>query len=169
MSTIGVAIAVPEPWGGYLEQRRHEFGDPLAGSIPAHVTLVPPTKVDAAQAALDRHLSAVAGAQQPFGIRLRGTATFRPVTPVVFISVTEGISSCEVLASALRSGPLDQALSFPYHPHVTVAHHLSEDALDNAYQRLADFDCAFDVTAIHAYQHGSDGVWRPVATFGLGG
>ena len=59
--------------------------------------------------------------------------------------------------------------TFPYHPHVTVAHHLDEAALDHAYEALADYDCAFEVDAFHLYVHGDDGVWRPSATFALGG
>ena len=43
----------------------------------------------------------------------------------------------ERLAQAARSGPLEQELQFPYHPHVTVAHHLDESALDHAYETLA--------------------------------
>ncbi len=70
---------------------------------------------------------------QSFPLRLRATATFRPVSPVVFVSLTEGISSCEILAEAIRQGPLAQDLAFPFHPHVTVAHDLADAALDLAF------------------------------------
>ena len=83
-----------------------------------------------------------------FRIRLRGTATFRPISPVVFVPLAEGISSCEVLQSQVRSGPLEVDLRFPYHPHVTVAHDLDKDALDRAYDALSEYDCAFDVAAL---------------------
>jgi 2'-5' RNA ligase len=115
------------------------------------------------------HLREVASRHPVFSLRLRGTATFRPVSPVVFVNVTEGISECELLAQDVRSGPLAQDLAFPYHPHVTVAHHLSEEALDRAYEALADYDCAFDVRAFQLYVHGDDGVWRPDAAFTLAG
>ncbi|HEY7042825.1 MAG TPA: 2'-5' RNA ligase family protein [Nocardioidaceae bacterium] len=169
MSTIGVAVAIPEPWATQLQQQRAAFGDPQADAIPTHITLVPPTEIDGNLATVDEHLAKVASDQRPFRLRLRGTATFRPVSPVVFIVVTEGISACEVLAAAARSGPLAQELRFPYHPHVTVAHHLDEAALDLAYDSLADFDCAFEVAEFHLYLHGPDGVWRPHRTFPLGG
>jgi len=169
VSTIGVAIAIPEPWAAELQQHRASFGDPQAGAIPTHITLVPPTEVDTDLDVVERHLSVVAAGTDPFLLRLRGTATFRPISPVVFITVSEGISACELLAGAARSGPLDQELAFPYHPHVTVAHHLDEAALDHAYDALADFDCSFDVVDFHLYLHGGDGVWRPFRTFPLGG
>ncbi|MEP6666160.1 MAG: 2'-5' RNA ligase family protein [Nocardioidaceae bacterium] len=169
MSTIGVAIAIPQPWAGELQSHRASFGDVHANAIPTHITLIPPTEIDGELIEVEDHLAAVAEEQAAFRLRLRGTATFRPVSPVVFIVVSEGISACELLAGAARRGPLNQELAFPYHPHVTVAHHLSEDALDQAYDTLADFDCALDVAEFHLYVHGDDGVWRPMRTYKLAG
>ena len=39
----------------------------------------------------------------PFPMRLRGTATFRPVSPVVFVAVSQGISYTEMLAKSVRT------------------------------------------------------------------
>jgi 2'-5' RNA ligase len=169
MATIGVAIPIPEPFGSELQKYRSEFGDPLALSIPTHVTLLPPTEVaDTQLGAVDEHLLDVATRFPSFRIRLRGTATFRPISPVVFVPLAEGISSCEVLQSQVRSGPLDVALRFPYHPHVTVAHDLDKASLDSAFGALAEYDCHFEVTAFGRYEHGADGVWRPRRDFPLG-
>jgi len=71
------------------------------------------------------HLELVAAHQWPFEIQLRGTGSFRPVSPVVFVALAAGISDCERLESAIRRGPLARALKFNYHPHVTVAHDVS--------------------------------------------
>lgn len=167
MPTIGVAIAIPEPYATELQTHRALFGDTQATAIPTHITLVPPTGVDGALDDVEGHLAAVAGRHPPFRLRLRGTATFRPVSPVVFVNVTEGISECELLAASVRNGPLVQKLAFPYHPHVTVAHHLDESALDRAYETLADYECAFEVGEFQLYVHGADGVWRPHTAFAL--
>ncbi len=170
MTTIGVAIPIPEPYGSELQKYRADFGDPMATSIPTHVTLLPPTEVDGADlAAIDDHLLRVAARFPSFRIRLRGTATFRPISPVVFVTLAEGISSCEVLQSQVRSGPLEVELRFPYHPHVTVAHDLDKESLDRAYDTLSEYDCGFDVTAFSRYEHGADGVWRPQRDFPLAG
>lgn len=169
MSTIGVAVAIPEPWAADLQQYRASFGDPQAAAIPTHITLVPPTDVGDRLPLVQEHLAGVAAHQPAFRLRLRGTGTFRPISPVVFIAVSEGISACELLAEAARRDPLGQELAFPYHPHVTVAHHLDEAALDRAYESLAGFDCAFDVVDFHLYEHGDDGVWRPSQMFTLSG
>ncbi|MEI2714590.1 MAG: 2'-5' RNA ligase family protein [Nocardioides sp.] len=167
MPTVGVSIAVPEPWATQLQDYRTSIGDLTAALIPTHVTLVPPQEVedfDEVAAHLERASAGVAS----FRIHLRGTGTFRPVSPVVFVTVAEGISACEALAQRLRSGPLDVPLKFPYHPHVTIAHHLDDVALDRAYAELADFECLFDVSQFHLYLHDDEAGWQPTRAFPLG-
>jgi 2'-5' RNA ligase len=165
---IGVAVGVPEPWGSQLDQARKEAGDPLAALIPSHVTLLGPTDIDpAALPAIEAHLASVAACRSPFPVRLRGTGTFRPVTEVVFVAVAAGISEFELLADAVRDGPLERELHFPYHPHVTVAHDIPTPALDAVFDRLADFSAAFEVDRFTLYVHGDDGHWRPVRDFPL--
>ena len=57
---IGVAIDIPEPWGGELTRRRAAAGDPQAAYTPAHVTLLGPTEVATeALPAVERHLNDV--------------------------------------------------------------------------------------------------------------
>ncbi len=165
MSTIGVAIAIPQPYADELQRYRASFGDPQATSIPTHITLVPPTEVGGTVDLIGAHLADVAKRHSAFRLRIRGTATFRPVSPVVFINVTEGISACELLADDARQGPLAQQLAFPYHPHVTIAHDVDEGALDRAYEVLADYDRAFEIDSFGLYVH--QGVWRRVAAYPL--
>ncbi|MBO0868256.1 MAG: 2'-5' RNA ligase family protein [Micromonosporaceae bacterium] len=167
---VGVALAIPQPWGSQLDRHRAESGDPLAPYIPAHVTLLGPTDVAGdALPAIEAHLERVAAQHRPYPIHLRGTGTFRPVTEVVFVAVARGISECEQLAGAVRSGPLDRRLQYPYHPHVTVAHDIPASALDAVYEQLAGFTARFTVTHFTLYVHGVDGQWRPVRDFPLGG
>jgi 2'-5' RNA ligase len=168
MSTIGVALALPEPWATELQDYRTGLGDATAGLIPTHITLVPPvdlTEDEIGQA--ETHLAEAAAQTDPFKVHLRGTGTFRPVSPVVFVSVAEGISECEQLASRVRKGPLDVPLQYPYHPHVTVAHHLPDDAMDRAFDELAGFECAFEASQFHLYRHHEEHGWRPARDFAL--
>ncbi|UAL28704.1 2'-5' RNA ligase family protein [Nocardioides rotundus] len=168
MPTIGVALAIPEPWARELQDYRTAVGDTTATQIPTHITLVPPTEVEGDLTDVHEHLTRAALRHEPFTVHLRGTGTFRPVSPVVFVAVAQGISACEVLAAELRAGPLAQELSFPYHPHVTIAHHLEDAALDRAYAELADFECVFDADHFLLYVH-EDGIgWRPTREFPLG-
>jgi 2'-5' RNA ligase len=164
--TIGVAIAIPEPWATQLQDYRTAIGDVTATKIPTHITLVPPTEI-ADLEAVEKHLAEVAPDLEVFCIHLRGTGTFRPVSPVVFVTLVEGISQCEQLASVVRRGPLATELEYPYHPHVTVAHHLDDLALDRAFEELASFDCTFDVTEFHLYLHDEEVGWQPDLSFSL--
>ena len=162
---IGVAVAIPEPHGSRLQAIRARLGDAQADAIPTHVTLLPPTTVDASLLPeIDDHLTAVARAQRPYSMMLQGSGTFRPVSPVVFVTLVDGISACERLESAVRSGVLWWPLHFNYHPHVTVAHDLPDDVLDHARKELADYTAAFLVDHFTVYEH-LDGVWHPRRNF----
>jgi 2'-5' RNA ligase len=164
--TIGVAIAIPEPWATQLQDYRTSIGDVTAEKIPTHITLVPPTEVDDL-ADVGDFLAAAATEIDSFRIHLRGTGTFRPVSPVVFVTVVEGISQCEQLAGRVRRGPLASDPEFPYHPHVTIAHHLDDELLDQAFEELSDFDCSFEVNEFHLYLHDDEVGWQPDLSFAL--
>lgn len=167
-TTIGVSIPIPAPYGEFLQARRADFGDEAAWRIPAHITLLPPTQVEAATyAAFLSHCARVAAAAAEFEVVLRGTGTFRPLSDVVFVKVERGVSACEGLEMSLRSGPVMRGLEFAYHPHVTVAHHGEQEALDRACVELASFSARFVVGGFHLYELGDDDVWRPMHAFDL--
>jgi 2'-5' RNA ligase len=163
-----VAIAVPDPWGTQLQEYRVALGDPSAHGIPTHVTLLPPHRVRPDDLpVVERHLTKASKLRHAFRIHLRGTGTFRPVSPVVFVTLAEGISDCEQLALAIRRGPLKTKQQFPYHPHVTIAHHLSDDRLDRGFEELAAFDCEFVVDRFSLYVHDDGRGWAPTRDFPL--
>lgn len=145
------------------------LGDDSARHIPTHITLLPPYDIsDGDLETAIEHLAATAAAFDPFRVHLRGTGTFRPVSPVVFIGVVEGISRCEQLAKLVRTGPFDLDASFPYHPHVTVAHHLGEDLMNQAFAEMADFEYLFAVEQFWLYCHDEHTGWQPTQAFTLG-
>jgi 2'-5' RNA ligase len=165
-----VSIAVPEPWGSRLQQFRVANGDVQGASIPTHITLVPPVDVPTERLLdVERHLDAVAASAAPYRIHLRGSGTFRPVSPVVFVNLVEGISQTEQLAWRCRRGPFALELGYPYHPHVTVAHLDDEQLLDRAFDDLATFDCAFTVSEFHLYVHDDDRGWKATHEHALTG
>lgn len=169
MLTTGVAIAIPEPFGSQLREKRAGFGDPMAATVPSHVTLMPPMDLerDDLEGVCDV-LKDAAASLHPFPMRLRGTGTFRPVSPVVFIAVSQGISYTEMLAKALRSRLGTEEPEFPFHPHVTIAHHLDDATLDLAYEELSDFECTFQVESFHLYLNTDAEGWCPKREFQLG-
>jgi 2'-5' RNA ligase len=168
-TTVGVSIAVPEPYGRHLQDLRAAFGDPAACAIPTHVTLLPPTELPREELpAFGRHLARVAADARPFVMRLDGTDTFRPVTPVVYVRVAEGGAACGELQEQVRSGPVARELQFPYHPHVTVAHGTAEAAMDRAQAGLADFAAQWTASGFALYEQGADEVWRRLRTYPFG-
>jgi 2'-5' RNA ligase len=166
---IGVAIAVPEPYAAQLREWRERFGDPQARLVPTHVTLLPPTAITSALLpAVEEHLYAVALAERSFELVLRGSGTFRPFSPVIFVPLAAGISECERLEAKVRSGPLARDLKFNYHPHVTVAHDIDDVALDMAFEELASYEARFTATCFTLFEEGRDSAWRPVSDFRFG-
>ncbi len=166
---FGVAFGLPEPYTSELQGWRERLGDPNAAGIPPHVTLLPPTELrDDQLEEVEEHLRRVAVSERPFRMHLRGTASFRPVSPVVFVPLVEGIADCERIESKVRSGPLRRSLTFPYHPHVTVAHDLGEEALDRAFAALDDYDATFEVWGFTLFEQDREGIWRPQRDFPFG-
>jgi 2'-5' RNA ligase len=166
---IGVAIGLPEPYTSELQGWRERLGDPNAADIPPHVTLLPPTELESDDLDdVEEHLRGVSGRHSGFTMHLRGSGTFRPISPVVFVPLVQGIGECERLESDVRSGPLMRTVRFPYHPHVTVAHDVAEPLLDKAFRELAAYDARFQVWGFSLFEKGKDGVWRPQRDFPFG-
>ena len=69
----------------------------------------------------------------------------------------------------MRSGVLLRRRRFPYHPHVTIAHDLPDEALDTAFDVLSDFDARIEVDRFTLYEQGDDGVWQVLEEFRLEG
>jgi 2'-5' RNA ligase len=162
--TLGVAIEIPEPFGSVIDAARVGY-EPSVGRMPAHITLLPPIDVDSeVLPGVIEHLSAVAAQLEPFDVALHGTGTFLPVSPVVFIALSRGISSCERSETLVRSGLLSVESRFPYHPHVTLAHDVDEEILNRAFEDFTDFRAAFTVTQMQLYRLHPVG-WLPLQAF----
>jgi 2'-5' RNA ligase len=166
---FGVAIGLPEPYTSELTAWRERLGDPNASGIPPHITLLPPTALHSDQLEqVEEHLRVVAAGERSFEVHLRGSGSFRPVSPVVFVPLARGIADCERVEAQVRSGPLARGLTFPYHPHVTVAHDLDEPALDKAFTSLSTYEARFTVWGFTLFEQGPDKVWRPQRDFPFG-
>lgn len=166
---LGVALEIPEPHCGELQQWREKLGDPLAGAIAPHVTLLPPTAVPGVGLAeVDAHLTAAAAGGRSFEVHLRGAGTFRPVSSVLYVVLVEGRTECTELEAAVRAGPLQRELRFPFHPHVTVAHDVPDEMLDQGEEQLASYEARFPVPGIALFEQERDGVWRPLRRFPFG-
>ena len=166
--TLGVAIEIPEPYGSAIDTARLGY-EPSMGRMPAHITLLPPIDVDSdVLPGVIEHLSSVASRLSPFDVELHGTGTFQPVSPVVFIALSRGISSCERAEAQVRTGLLAVESRFPYHPHVTLAHDVSDALLARAFDDFTDFRARFTVAQMHLFSLHEDG-WHPLQGFDFAG
>ena len=168
MPTIGVALAIPEPWATELQDYRTSVGDAMAATIPTHITLVPPTEVtDEELEEIEEHLGR--GGRRGTGVR-GPPPRHRHLPSGLAGGVRDrGRGHLAVRAAGGRRtpGPLAVDLAFPYHPHVTVAHHVAEDRLDQAFAELADFECQFEVADFRLYVHDHQRGWTPTRDFTL--
>lgn len=157
--SLGVILGFPPEIAEELQRWRASFGDPMATVIPAHITLVTTTPTQDWEKARD-HVREVARTQAPFMVTIAGTGSFRPVSPVVFINVEEGFGACVELHEKLQTGPLERELPFAYHPHVTIAHDVAPESLDEAETVLKDYRATFPVVSMGLYEHDTDGIWQ---------
>jgi 2'-5' RNA ligase len=158
-SSVGVILGFPPDIAEELQRWRASFGDPLADVVPAHITLVTTTPTHDWQATRE-HVREVARRQSPFMVTIAGTGTFRPVSPVVFINVEDGFEDCVELHEKLQRGPLERDLPFAYHPHVTIAHDVAPESLDEAETVLKNYKATFPVVSMGLYEHDADGIWQ---------
>ncbi len=163
---LGVVVAVPEPWVSQITEARLALGDPAAANVPAHVTIMPPLAVpqDDREVVFD-HLRKVAKRHNPFKITVRGSGSFLPVSPVVFLNVVGGARECADLADDVRSGPLEYNLRFPYHAHITLAQGVSEPRLDAALKLGEGFEASWVVPGFRLDKLEADGSYTSVALF----
>jgi 8-oxo-dGTP pyrophosphatase MutT (NUDIX family)/2'-5' RNA ligase len=165
---LGVIARLPEPLGIHVQAWRRALGDPTAGRIAPHLTLVPPQTV--AERDLDRAVALVERAAAdavPFLVELAGADTFLPASPVAYLVVREGGPALHALEVALQAAPLDRR-THPFHAHVTVAQDLPDDRIEAAARELAGFRAAFPVREVALMREEHDKVWRPLATTTVG-
>ncbi|WP_284751909.1 2'-5' RNA ligase family protein [Arthrobacter sp. efr-133-R2A-120] len=165
---VGVILGFPQDVARELQQWRASFGDPMAEVIPAHITLVTTTPAQDWEATRE-HVRDVARRQAPFKITISGTGSFRPVSPVVFLKVEDGFEECVGLHEQLQTGPLERDLPFPYHPHVTVAHDVAPESLDEAETVLKNYTATFPVVSMGLYEHDDNGIWQLREELDFGG
>jgi 8-oxo-dGTP pyrophosphatase MutT (NUDIX family)/2'-5' RNA ligase len=165
---LGVVAPLPEPLAIHLQAWRRALGDPAAGRIAPHLTLVPPQTVEGRD--LDRAVALVRRAAEeavPFLVELDGAATFLPDSPVAYLVVREGGPALEAVEAALRDSPLDRR-THPFHPHLTVAQDLPPERIEAAAAELAGLRAAFPVRELAVLREERDKLWRPLATAVVG-
>lgn len=163
---LGVVVAIPEPWVTQLTELRLNLGDLQGSMVPAHITILPPTPFPSGERPeIIRHLREVAKHHHPFRVTLKGSSSFRPISPVAFLNVDHGARECESLADEVRTGPLDIEQRFPYHPHVTLAQGLEDPVLDLAEDIGNTFEASWIVPGFRLDKVDERGMYSTMALF----
>lgn len=165
--SLGVIISLPPELAAELSARRAFYAGPDAAVVPPHITLVS-GKASHSWEEAAAHVRRVAAAGEPFVLSLRGTGTFEPVSPVVYVNVAAGARACTTLHGELVAGPLEHLPEFDFHPHLTIAHDLDDDAMARAKTEMAGFEAEFQVNSIGLFDYVSGG-WALREELNLGG
>lgn len=166
-NSLGVIISLPPALADELSAKRASYTGQDADVVPPHITLVSGRAADSWEDAA-AHVRRVAASGEPFTLSLRGTGTFEPVSPVVFLNVDAGSEACAALHHELVDGPVEHLLEFGFHPHLTIAHDLAEPAMALAKADMADFSADFEVTSIGLFDYLA-GRWSLREELSLGG
>ncbi len=161
---------LPSLLGSYLSALRTELAPGC--TLRSHLTLLPPRHLAAPRETLERELGRLAREIPSFEVTLGEIEVF-PSTGVVYVSLAAGGQEAERAHHALNHGIFFAEDSFPFHPHVTVAHNVSrlpfEQVLSEARRRWQECHLprqflVEDVTLVRSV---SPGVWEDLATHRL--
>ncbi len=163
------------PLAEFLDALRLEL---TPGSNPhAHVTVLPPRPLcqcaDDAIRHLSREISDESRPCAPFRIELGAVEIF-PESNVVYMDITAGSEELRNLYCSLNCGSLQHADCFPYHPHITIAQHITgEEAVvmaATARERWAAWrgPRSFEISSVSFVRNVAPTVWEDLAALPLG-
>lgn len=164
---LSVALLVPEPVATEVDGLRRALGSGAVGRIPPHVTLVPPVNVreDRFGEALSV-LRSAASRTRGLHLALGPVDTFAPVNPVVYLAVggdDREVAALRALRRAVLADPLDRPLTWPFHPHVTLADRAEPARIAAALAALDRYRAEVRIDRVHLLREGAGRVWEPVA------
>ncbi|MDO5750244.1 MAG: 2'-5' RNA ligase family protein [Rothia sp. (in: high G+C Gram-positive bacteria)] len=106
-----------------------------------------------------------------FQTALGAVASFRPVTEIDYLAVTEGFEHFESLRERCIAALGKSASPFPYVPHMTLGNGLSEaqrEQLEREFSSLPAQEERFMVRTLHAYAFDGS-LWQPLGAIALDG
>ena len=118
--------------GEFVENLRQELHPDLP-HLPAHVTILPPRRLQGGELAALEILEDICSQAQPFEVTLGDVETFIPVTPTVFIRAAHGAHRMHELHDRLNTQALASVEEWPYMPHLTIVKVSSEELAQKAY------------------------------------
>ena len=111
---------VKSPVGRFVEDLRRDL-HPEHPELPAHLTVLPPRRLQGTAEAAQSTIEEVCRGVEPFEVVMGDVETFIPITPTVFIRVAHAAYRLRDLHDKLNVGPLQYDEPWPYMPHLTIA------------------------------------------------
>ena len=148
-------------------RRRH---DPMAGLIPAHLTLVFPFPTALTRLQVQTHVQRVVSRWPPVPVAFRRVRT--EANEFLFLMAQRGAASIKGLHDRLYTRSLQPHLrrDLPYEPHITIARHADYQRLQEA---LAEAEEEFGgeytdvLREVNVLAVAPDGKITPLTTFAL--
>lgn len=117
---------LPEPLGQYLDELR---ADLVPGCrLHSHVTVLPPRELMEPEEVLIDVLGARLSSECTFDISIGDVEVFES-TNVIYLDLGEGRGEIERLHRTLSRGVFAYDEPFQFHPHITLAQHISSQEL----------------------------------------
>jgi 2'-5' RNA ligase len=125
---------------GYVKGPAGEFVENLRRELhpAAHLTLLPPRLLHGTEGSALLLLERICGETEPFEVVLGDVETFNPVTPTVYIRVSQAASRMCDLHAQLNTQALECHEEWPYIPHMTIAKMAPGQPVEKAFQMAAE-------------------------------
>ena len=170
-SRYALVAYVRQPVGEFVENLRREL-HPVTAHMPAHLTVLPPRRLQGSERAALDFLEEACSQVVPFDVELGGVTTFLPATPTVFIEVL-GAARMRELHEQFSVNALCCEEEWPYVPHLTIIKteedQQARDAVDLARKRWTEFNGPRQIHVDELmFVREVNSVWHDVAPFPLG-
>lgn len=168
---LGAVLLLRGRVAAEVDGLRRACGDSTLGSVPGHITLVPPVNVheDDLPAALSRVRAAASSVRGPITVTVGPPDTFSPVNPVLYLAVAgPGVEAIHRLRATVFAYPLERTQSWDFVPHVTIADNATPERIAAGLVALADYRASAAFKRVHLLEESPDRTWHVLADAPLG-
>ncbi len=123
---------IPEPLGSFLTDLRTELVPHCR--LQSHVTLLTPRPLAHPTWALIDELRRETAKLNSFEVELSELEVF-PVTNVIYVSIGRGRREIVEMHDRLARDMFSHKEPYPFHPHITLAQEIPEDAVNEVFAR----------------------------------
>jgi len=157
--------------GEFVEELRREL-HPVHAHLPTHLTVLPPRPLKGTEEQAIEMLRQFCTSVASFEVELGDVESFLPITPTVFIRVSQSGYRMRELHELLNRTPLAYKEPLPYMPHVTVAkldtNEQAMQVLKTSKARWKDYSGSHRISVERlTFVSGSEHTWTDLAEINL--